>query len=131
MVLSRARVAAGSGAVVVLLAAFPLLGLIRRAAHLGNLVFIPVIIGYLFGGILVGGIAGLWLYDKLDWSKRSSHQCVGLIVGVVLGQLTVSSEGWPAIALGAGIGGIIGVAAASIFWMLERTVSGPAKRPYF
>jgi hypothetical protein len=130
MILSRARVAAALGAGLVLVAASPLPRLVQRAGDLGNLTMIPVLGVYLFGGILAGGLAGVWLYRRLDWGRRGSHQCLGLLVGLVFGVAVFGREGWPVVALAAGITGLIGVAAATIFWLLDLTVKGPVNRPY-
>jgi hypothetical protein len=130
MLLLRARVAAGVGALILLLAAYPLLGLIQSAGRLSNLVFLPVLVLYLIGGILAGGLGGLWLYRRLDWARRGSYQCVGLIAGLAIGINWFSGEEWPVLAYGAGALALVGVAGASVYWMLDRTASEPDYRSY-
>lgn len=130
MIIFRARVAAGVGALVALFAAYPVVGWIQGAVHLRNLVFLPVLVAYLVGSIIAGGLAGLWLFRRLDWNRRGSYQCVGLIVGLVAGVNWFSGETWPGILYGAGVLGLIGVAGSSIYWVLDRIVREPVKPPY-
>jgi hypothetical protein len=130
MILSRARVAAGIGAVVLLIAAYPLLGMIQRAGDLSNFVFLPILVVYMVGAILAGGAFGLWFYRRLDWTTRASHQYAGLIIGAAFGVWAFAGEGWAMVGLAAGLVGLIGVAAGSIFWWLDRTVNEPVRPPY-
>ena len=130
MILFRARVAASVGALVILLAAYPLVSLLQKAIHLRNLVFVPVLVAYLFGSILAGGLAGLWLYRRLDWTRRGSYQWVGLIVGIALGINWFSGEAWSVILYGAGVLGIIGVAGATLYWLLDKYIRDTIRPPY-
>jgi hypothetical protein len=123
MISIRPCIAASLGATVILVSALPLLDLARRDGWTGNLTLTPILAGYVFGGVLLGGMLGLWAFRRLNWRRVTSHQVVGLVLGLVTGTTLFSASSWPSIALAGGIFGLIGVAAASLYWLLDRTAS--------